>query len=135
MTANRTSLPRMIVGLWILALSVGVWRHCQETVQVPIYDAFSYYEKAHAVWGAIEKHRLVNPLNLPPVERPPGTLLMSFPLGFSGDFHAFYFRSVIFPILLLVLAVYIAGWERGLNSAEEWVLALTAVFLSTLPFF
>ena len=95
----------------------------------------SYYEKAHVVWDAIDHHKSVKLLDLPPSVRPPGTVLMSFPFGFNGNTHRFYFRSVFLPILILIVAVYIAGWERDLSNSEVRALALASVFLSTLPFF
>ena len=135
MRRRQTLLSCGFVALWIIFLSIGVWRHCHETAQVPLYDAFTYYQKAHTVWDAIRNLNLGNPLNLQPALRPPGTVLMSFPFGFDGNFHRFYFRSVMMPILLLVIAVYVIGWERNLRVSQQWALALTALFLSSLPFF
>jgi hypothetical protein len=121
--------------LWILLLGLGIWRHAHETVQPPIYDALTYYQKAQTVWTAIYQHQLINPLNLSPAVRPPGTVLMSFPFGFNGNYHRFYFRSVFLPVLLVVLAVYIAGPVKQVLRRDEWTLALIAIFLSSLPFF
>jgi hypothetical protein len=135
MNRRHALLSYGLVILWIVFLSIGIWRHCHETVQVPIYDAFNYYEKAYTFWDAIRNHQLVNPLNLSPALRPPGTVLMSFPFGFDGNFHRFYFRSVMVPILLLVVAVYVVGWRRNLKVSQQWALALTALLLSSLPFF
>ena len=135
MRNRQTLLSCAFVALWIVFLSIGVWRHCHETAQVPLYDAFNYYQKAYTVWDAVRNNNLVNPLNLRPVLRPPGTVLMSFPFGFDGNFHRFYFRSVMLPILLLVIAVYVVGWERSLSVSQQWTLALTALFLASLPFF
>ena len=60
---------------------------------------------------------------------------MSYPFGFSSDVRGFFFRSVYLPILLLVAAVYVAGYTKETSWSEQWNLALLALYLSTLPMF
>ncbi|MGD0275412.1 MAG: hypothetical protein ABSB79_05070 [Syntrophales bacterium] len=88
--------------------------------------------KAKYFWGKVAQGYLFNPLNIPPLERPPGTVLMSFPLGWSENFHGFYFRSVFFPIVCLVTSVYLA---TGLSQAKisKWAIISVAFLFSSLP--
>ncbi|MFA6310831.1 MAG: hypothetical protein WCV99_10340 [Sterolibacterium sp.] len=112
-----------------------MWQHAQHSQQPPIYDAFSYYLKAHNFWAEMQQQKLFHYFNVEPSFRPPGTILMSYPFGFDTDYRGFYFRSVFFPIVLLSLAVVIGGYRRELDSKSKWHLALIAVFLSCLPCF
>lgn len=112
-----------------------MWQHAQQSQQPPIYDAFSYYIKAHNFWTALHQLKLFNPFNVEPSFRPPGTILMSYPFGFDIDFRGFYFRSVFLPIALLGLAVVVGGYRRELDSKSKWLLVLFAAFFSCLPCF
>ena len=60
---------------------------------------------------------------------------MSYPIGFDTDFRGFYFRSVFFPIVLLVAAAYVIGYRREMSAADHWCLVVIALFLSTQPTF
>ena len=60
---------------------------------------------------------------------------MSYPFGFDIDYRGFYFRSIFFPIALIVLSVIIGGYHRKLDNKCKWHLALFAAFLSSLPCF
>jgi len=91
-------------------------------------------QKARNIWQAIEQKSLFNPLNIEPTVRPPGTALMSYPFGFSADFHGFHFRSVFFPILCVVAAVYIVAGSIRSKVSGWWVTAITLLF-SSLPMF
>jgi hypothetical protein len=130
----RSSKQLVVMALWISFLGWAIWHHVQLTQQPPIYDAFSYYRKAYEFWTALSQHHFT-PFNSEPTFRPPGTILMSYPFGFSIDFRGFFFRSVFFPIVLLNLAIFIAGYRRELDSRGKWQLVLIAAFLSTLPCF
>lgn len=68
------------------------------------------------------------------MERPFGTVLMSFPLGWSENFHGFYFRSVFFPIACLITSVYLA---TGLSQAKisKGATISVAFLFSSLPLF
>lgn len=132
-----TSLPHLVVLLWLSFLGVTVWSHAQRAEIPPIYDASTYFLKARNVWKDLHENGLkfINPLDVEPTIRPPGTILMSYPAGFSADFRGFYFRSVFFPIGCLVLAVYIASFDLASPSSAQWNLALLAIFASGLPLF
>lgn len=131
----KSILSYALVGLWVLLIGLGIWKHAVRAVQPPVYDALTYYQKGKNFWTFFSQGKPINPFSLDPTFRPPGTILMSFPYGFSSDFRAFYFRSVFFPVLCLVSAVYLAGYSRKMNNSEKWVLAILAIFLSTLPMF
>src|SRR5450759_3536200 len=101
-------LPHLLVIIWLLYLAVAIWQRALHSAQPPLFDPLSYMQKALYFWRAVEQGTLVNPFSLEPSVRPPGTILMSYPFGFSPDFRGFYFRSVFLPILCVVAAVYIA---------------------------
>jgi hypothetical protein len=125
--------PHVWVLLWLVFLGFAIWWHAKKATQPPLYDAFSYYKKAENLWANIHSRNWQNPLEVAPTFRPPGTVLLSYPLGFRKDFRGFYFRSSYFPILLLVLAIYVAGYFPGEQLRQQWNLAFFVVLLSTLP--
>lgn len=131
----REWLPHIAVLLWILFLGVTLWNHAHRAQLPPVYDAFTYFAKAFNVWSGLHARPMVNPLNAVPSIRPPGTVLMSYPFGFSPDFRPFFFRSVFIPILCFVLALYLAAFDRVKSSSYQWNLAIMAIFLSALPLF
>ena len=127
-------LPHIVVLVWLLFLGVTIWSHAVSSQQPPIYDAISYFQKAKNFWEYIDRGQWFNPLNIQPTVRPPGTVLMSYPFGISTEFHGFHFRSVYFPILGVVFAVYLAiGFSRALTMG--WGMAGIALLLSSLPLF
>lgn len=93
--------------LWLALLAIAIWKHTHVTIQMPIYDSFAYYLKAHNFWEAVRIWQWFNPLDIEPTARPPGTILMSYPLGFDSDPRGFYFRSVYFHNCMLFLSVLI----------------------------
>jgi hypothetical protein len=133
--AMRKWLPHGLILLWLLFVGIAVWIHARKAVVPPLYDAFGYFQKGQNFWKDLRSKELVNPLDLPPTLRPPGTVLMSFPFGPSVDFRPFYFRSVFFPILCFVAAVYLAAFDSAVPVSEQWNLAILTAFLSTLPLF
>lgn len=130
----HATLPHLLVGLWVLYLAITIWQHAVASVQVPWGDGLSYFQKAASFWRAIDRGEWFNPLNLFPTVRPPGTILMSYPFGFSADYHGFHFRSVFLPILSVVAAVYIAAGKVNVKTAGWWVAAIALLF-SSLPMF
>lgn len=127
-------LPHVLVMIWLLYLGITIWQHALHSVQPPLYDPLGYMQKAMHFWQALERGELFNPLNLEPMSRPPGTILMSYPFGFTPDFHGFHFRSVFLPILCTVAAVYtVAGKTRERTSG--WWVAAIALLCSSLPMF
>lgn len=131
----RTHKQLILLFIWILFLGCSLWQHAQFSQQPPIYDAFSYYEKAHNFWSQIEQRKWVNPFNVEPTFRPPGTIVMSYPFGFDADYRGFYFRSTFLPIALFILAFVICGYRRDLDEINKWHLMLFTAFFTTMPCF
>ncbi len=129
------SLPTLIVVLWLALVSGLVWEKAQRSEQPPVYDTLTYFQKAKNLWANFHSSKPVNPLNLEPTFRPPGTVLMSYPLGFVKDFHGFYFRSVVMPVMILVLAVYVIGFDRSISQRQHWNLAALALLFASAPMF
>jgi hypothetical protein len=98
-------------------------------------DSVMYMQKAKVFWEMLASGNWKNPLNLEPIIRPPGTILMSYPFGFTGDFKGYLARSVILPILGFVAALYVAASRRTMSLAEHLDLAAVALILATLPCF
>jgi hypothetical protein len=107
----------------------------ERTQEPPIYDALTYFQKAQNVWNNLEEKEIVNPFNLQPTVRPPGTVLMSYPFGFNKDPRPFYFRSIFLPILFFISAIFVVLYSRGIGQSEKWDVCLISLFLSTLPMF
>jgi len=130
----RILIPHIFVFLWVVFLGVTIWSHSIHSIQPPLYDPIGYFQKGLNFWQGIIDSNWVNPFNIEPTSRPPGTILLSAPCGYATDFHGFYFRSVFFPIVCIVVAVYISvGWFRVLES--RWGVASIALLFSTLPMF
>ena len=127
-------IPNVLILSWLLFLGISIWQHALVSGQPPLYDPLTYMSKAKHFWEAVELGKPFNPMNLIPSVRPPGSILMSYPFGFSDSFLGFHFRSVFIPILCMVVSVYItAGTAISITSAG-WVAAI-AVLFSTLPMF
>lgn len=127
--------PQFVLAIWLTFVAWAVWQHAERSEQPPIYDAMTYFQKAKAFWDNLKAEHPMNPFDLEPTVRPPGTVLMSYPFGFSEDVRGFYFRSVVFPIFLLVAAVYLIGYVAPMNHPKRWDLAVLAMYLSSLPMF
>ncbi|MBY0510591.1 MAG: hypothetical protein K2P94_10640 [Rhodospirillaceae bacterium] len=130
---RTVTVPDALVLVWIVAAGVGMALAAAAAMEPPSYDPMSYVVKAHGFWDAITNGRMVNPFGLGPSVRPPGTILVSYPFGFSPDFRWFYFRTCFIPLLMLAAAVYIAGYKRDQSAPERWMLAALAVTLGGLP--
>jgi hypothetical protein len=126
-------LAFILVVCWLFVIGWVEWSYALAETEPPPWDAFTYLQKAFYFWDAIGRGGLFNPLNLPPSIRPPGTVLMSYPLGFSEVFGAFYFRSIFIPLVLLVGAVYIVGYFRDMPAAAKWLLAALALAIGGMP--
>ena len=127
-------LPDVLVLIWLLFLGITIWQHALHSAQPPLYDPLGYMLKAKHFWEAVEQGKPFNPMNLDPVSRPPGTVLMTYPFGFSDNFLGFHFRSVFLPILCMVMAVYIVAGATKSEANTVWSAAI-AVLFSTLPMF
>lgn len=125
--------PLIVILAWLGALGAGMAMAALQAVEPPPWDALSYAWKGFAFWQAIDQGQWVDPFSLPQTIRPPGTILMAYPFGFSPDFRWFYFRAVFFPALLLAPSLFIAyGW-RGASAAERWTVAVLTVALIGMP--
>ena len=118
---------------WLALMGLLIWMHAHHSTQPPIYDALTYYAKGKTVWEAIATGSPFDTLDVQPSFRPPATVLMSYPFGFDGDFRGFYFRSVFFPVALVLAAMGLLG--NGGTRVDRAFHLLTACFLSTLSLF
>lgn len=118
--------------LWIVCLAALLWIDAHRSVQPPIDDAFGYYEKAYNFWVAMHRPTWFNPLNLKPTFRPPGTVLMSYPFGFSRNPGGFYFRSVYFPAAMFFVAVMLTAYRADHPMPRRGFAILLAVFSTTV---
>jgi hypothetical protein len=117
---------------WIIILGVGIWLHTHATQQMPIWDAFSYFEKAYRFWKSVDDGHWVNPFNVPNSFRPPGTILMSYPFGFAPNPKWFYFRSIYFPAILLFLSPIVAVYKSNDDGITRWMIIATAALFTTV---
>ena len=125
--------PILAIALWCGVIATAMALAAFSTTEPPVWDALSYVQKGYTFWKAIGRGKLFDPFALPMTVRPPGTILMSYPFGWSDNFHWFYFRSCFIPVILLVTAVYIAAWSRQLTRPGRWMLAGLALTLAGMP--
>jgi hypothetical protein len=92
----RTWIPHIFVICWIGFLGVTIRDHASRSIVPPVYDPLGYLHKGINFWRSIKDGQFVNPLNIEPTSRPPGTILISAPFGYPVDLHWFYFHSVFF---------------------------------------
>lgn len=130
---RTVSAPDILVLVWIVIAGAGMALAAAAAMEPPSYDPFSYVVKAFGFWDAVTHGRLFNPFGLGPNVRPPGTILVSYPFGFSPDFRWFYFRTCFIPLLMLTTAVYVAGFARAQTPFARWILAALAVTLGGMP--
>lgn len=130
----RRTFPILLIALWLTYVGVMVWQHARESVQPPLFDPLTYIKKARNFWKAIDERLPFNPLDIEPTTRPPGTILVSYPFGFSFDFKGFQFRSIFFPIVCLTLAVFIVT-GLPMSRLEAWWAAAFAALFSSIPLF
>ncbi len=121
--------------LWLAFVGWAIWQHVQASGQPLIYDAITYWLKARNLWAEIAQGHFVNPLNIEPTVRPPGTVLMSYPFGFVESPKGFLFRSVFLGILFLAAAVFVVAGTLRRSAAFRWDVACVALFLCALPMF
>jgi len=130
-------LPIIILGIWMVLIAALVWQRVCESMQPPIYDALSYLIKAKAFWDNASQGWPQNPFNIGSPFRPPGTVLLSYPFGFSDDYRGYLFRSVFVPFVIWVIAILIAAWPVSYDNKQRsfWPAVLAAFLLGPLPFF
>ncbi len=133
MTPRQVAAPVVFAMLWCGTVALGLALAALAATEPPVWDALSYVQKGYTFWESIKTGKPFNPFDLPMTLRPPGTILMSYPFGWSDDFRWFYFRSCFIPVVLLVAAVYIAGWSHHLTRTGHWLLAGLALSLAGMP--
>jgi hypothetical protein len=87
------------------------------------------------VWKEWSNGRFTNPFNVQPTTRPPGTMLLTSPLGFSPDFRAFLFRSTYIPVVVFVAAFWLLAESQTRRSHLRWANLVGALMLASLPMF
>ncbi len=132
MTSN-SRIPAFVLLAWLAVVALALAFGATTDAAPPLGDSLSYVTKAAAVWEMIHSGTFVNPLDLPWTFRPPGTVLMSYPFGFTFDFQWFFFRSVFLPISLLAGAVHIASFRLPSTGADRWVVLALALTLAGMP--
>ena len=116
--------PAIALLVLLAFLALGIYRKSSATTVPPFFDSLSYYTKSKRVWEQLhQKISLRRTLNVEPVVRPPGCTLISYPFGFSADYHGFYFRTVFVPIALWVLALWLIARQMIPPGANRWTAA------------
>jgi hypothetical protein len=128
-------LPVLILALCLAVLGIGVYRKAARAIAPPTDDPMSYYTKGALVWKEWSNGHPVNPLNVYPTTRPPGTMLLGSPLGFSADFHPFYFRSTYIPVVVFVIAFWVLAESKVRQPRQRWANLVGALMLASLPMF
>ena len=132
MTLKR-QVPLLFVIVWTLVVGIAIGRVAVSAIEPPAWDALSYAMKAKFFWQRAGVGGLFNPFNIAWSARPPGTVLVSYPFGFSTAFQWQFFRSVYIPTVLFVVAVYVVGHTRLMTSRAQWLLAALALVLASIP--
>ncbi len=137
MKSLSKNIPLVIITAWITLVSGFVWKRVAESPQPPFYDAISYIQKAKSFWDNAARGWHENPLNLVQAVRPPGTVLLSYPFGFSEEYKGFLFRSVVMPFILWIMAILIASWPRNPHPGQRsyWPVLSAVFLLGPMPFF
>src|SRR2546421_239394 len=131
----KEQLPMIGLIALLLVLALAIWSRISVSKMPPLYDGLSYAQKANYFWAAVRQGYWFDPLNIEPVIRPPGTVVFSYPLGWTQDFRTYYFNIIYFPIAIFVAALWLIGRPFCRNIAETGVLAALCATLATLPIF
>ncbi len=131
----RGRFPLILSLAWLALVAWLTWRHAVASDQPLIGDARGYWTKAQAFWRLVAKGSWINPFDIEPTKRPPGTILLSYPFGFSEAFKGFLFRSIVFPIGLTWAAVQVTGRLAKPSADRALDVACLAVFVCSAPLF
>lgn len=130
---QKTIWPALALLItWLIVAGGLTWQRSREALIPPVWDQKTYVQKADGFWDSVEKGERKNPLNIEPTVRPPGTILLTAPLGPLKDYRNFYFRSVMVPVVITVVAVFIAGVG---STGMAWQSAAVALLLGSMPMF
>lgn len=127
------AIPFLVVAAWIVLAGCGIWSFAAQETEPPAFDVLTYAQKAHNFWNAVAQRTPFNPMNLEPTSRPFGTVLISYPFGFSQDFRGFYFRSMFIPLVLLAVSVLYTIPFRQLSAVQRCVLCAAAIAMASIP--
>ncbi len=134
MTARKYT-PLFLLFVLLSVFGIAIYRHALLSTHPPFWDAFSYVQKAKNFWTAVDARKWFNPLDLEPTVRAPGTVLMSYPLGFSQNFQDFYFRSIFIPLLLFVAGLWVITGPYCRDTRTSWMRVWVCLAFATLPLF
>jgi len=129
-------IPIFLLLVWLIIIGVLVWQRVCESHQPPFHDALTYLQKAKSFWENVAQGWEKNPLNLVEAVRPPGTVLLSYPFGFTEDYRGFLFRTVFVPFIIWVFALLISVLPVCRKKNQSFWPAMWAIFLlGPMPFF
>ncbi len=125
-------MPVTVLVAWLTIAGMFTWQDSRENLVPPIWDPETYVEKADGLWKSLLAGDGQNWLNVPPTVRPPGTVVLTAPLGPLRDFRDFFFRSVFVPVAIMIFAVFLAGFAI---TDRSWESALVALVAGSMPMF
>lgn len=125
----------VILGALILLLAMGIVSKTDRAIAPPIYDPLGYIQKAHSISQSIHEGRIVNPLDADPTFRPPGFVPFSYPFGYSSKINSYLFWTTFSPIVLWLLALWLALKRQIHASSDSWTPLSICAGLLTLPMF
>src|SRR5262245_15964650 len=119
----------------LVFLAIGIHRKTSQAIAPPIYDPLGYIQKGHSIWNQVSDRKLRNPLNAVPAFRPPGVVPFAFPFGYSPRFNSFLFWNTFSPIVLWVVALWLALRKQIQTTTDRWNGIALCVGLASLPLF
>jgi hypothetical protein len=128
-------IPLGVLAVLLILIGFGIWQKASKAITPPLYDAHQYHQKAANCWKALNSAEPVNLLNIEPVTRPPGTLLISHPFGFNPDFRGFFFRTVYVPLVIVLLALWFLMESNVTKPAQRWANLAAVLGVAGLPLF
>lgn len=131
------ALPFLLLAAWLMATGALLWMRAHQTSQPPLHETLAYLKKARGVWQRIAEGRPFNPFDIAPAAYPPGTVALSYPMGFDADPRPFYFRSLFIPLLLWTAALLLVLWPVAPPVAprDRWRAVLGALLFGPAPAF
>src|SRR5260221_7793132 len=95
--ALKRHIPLLFVIVWTLVVGIAIGRVAVSAIEPPAWDALTYAMKAKFFWQRVGAGGLFNPFNIAWSARPPGTVLVSYPLASTPAFNGNFF--VLFTVL------------------------------------
>jgi hypothetical protein len=127
----------LLFFICIIATGLLMWGRAREAILPPGPEPLSYQQKAKHVWDDVRSGLPKNPFNLAPAHRSPGTVLVSYPLGYDPDPRGFFFRSLFLPLLVWTAAILLILWPEGATGSpgDRWKPFAGALLFGPLPAF